>query len=94
MNIDVFFTLFSILNTIADLQPFIESFCGGEIGRSGEIDSAMRLIEKLIEKDVELFWGYLYPFCNTFFTKANTNAKANTNTNVFVDNFVNKPPPL
>ena len=23
---------------------------------------------KLIEKDVELFWGYLYPFCSTFFT--------------------------
>ena len=31
-------------------------------------DNAMKLIEKLIEKDVELFWGYLYPFCSTFFS--------------------------
>ena len=23
---------------------------------------------KLMEKDVELFWGYLYPFCSTFFS--------------------------
>ena len=30
--------------------------------------NAMKLIEKLIEKDVDLFWGYLYPFCSTFFT--------------------------
>ena len=23
---------------------------------------------KTLKEDVELFWGYLYPFCNTFFT--------------------------
>ena len=27
-------------------------------------DNAM----KLMEKDVKLFWRYLYPFCNTFFS--------------------------
>ena len=27
---------------------------------------------KSIEKDVELIWGYLYPFCSTFFTFCST----------------------